>query len=377
MADAPSLRDTIAAAVDTIAESAPEPVEQETTAPEAVEAAPEAAPEQTAAERARDEQGRFAPKPKDGAKEAAKAVGEAPAGAEKAAKPETASPVEAKAGGEPTKPPLASPDADKPQRVPQSFRPAARELAQKLPAEFRPLLDEAVRIDNEAKRALNDSAEARKIVARVSQTLQPYEAIARANGMDSMAFAGNVLQTAAALQMGTPQQKAQTVAQVIKMYGVDIESLAAALDGTAAPVSQQAQQPVNVEAVVERVLQQQLGQANEQRAMKSLEEFQATNPEFLSDVMPDMEVVIRTAAARGEPITWQQAYDRACRMNDGVAEVLSQRRTVDAAKARAPAVQRSKAAAVSIKSIPGGEVRAGGASSLRETIEAAVAAQRT
>ena len=85
--------------------------------------------------------------------------------------------------------------------------------------------------ETEITRTLQETAQARQFAQAVQQTFSPYEGMARAQGMDAMGLAASAMQTVAVLQMGAPQQKAQALAQVIRAYGVDVNELAAALDG--------------------------------------------------------------------------------------------------------------------------------------------------
>lgn len=377
MSDAPSLRETLETAMD--AGETSEAIESQAVAPPEVEAAPEQQVEdtRTAAERARDDKGRFATKiekatapAKVGEKADGKAAAVAPQG-----KPAVAPPP-ATAGQ-----PAAIDPKPSTVKAPQAFKAAVRELSQKLPAEFHPILEEAVRIDNEAKKALNDSAQARHLAQQVQQTLAPYETIARANGMDSMQFAGSVLQTAAQLQMGSPQQKAAVVAQIIGSYGVDIQTLAAMLDGKA-PAPQQQQAPQDIGRMVQQEIERREQETRGQQAHQAWSEFTATAPEFLEDVRGEMALIIEKAGREGRNITFQQAYDQACKLNDGVRDVITQRdaakKATDAARAKAPTVQQAKAAAVMVKGSPGTTAtRPAGPRSLRDDLEAAVAGQRT
>lgn len=367
--EAPSLRETIESAM-----SAPEPA-PEAVEPVEVEAAPEpveAEPQETAAEaaqRARDEKGRFAPKSSE--KPAA-----APKGVEKADPGKAAAADQGKPAGVTPPAPAGQPAAE-PFKAPQSWKPAVRELAAKLPAEFRPILDEAHRREIETTRVLSETAEARRTVEQVRTKLAPFEGLARANGMEAMDFAGSVLQTAAALQMGTPQQRAAVVAQIIGTYGVDVDAVNAAMQGQPQPHAA-AQPPQDVSRLVQQEFQRIAQEAQAQKAATAWQEFQASAPEFLADVQEDMRFILERAGREGGNMTYQQAYDRACKLNEGVQEVLAARKSVEAARAQAPTVQRAKVAASSIKATPVAAVtRPSGPRSLRDTIEEAVAAQRT
>jgi hypothetical protein len=380
--DAPSLRETIESAMSADAEVAPEVVE----APVEVEVAPEhveAEPQETAAEaaaRARDEKGRFATKP---AEKAAEKPAAAPEGAEKAARVKASAVGQGKPATVVTPPAVAGTPAPEvaPVKAPQSFKPAVRELAQKLPAEFRPILDEAVRIDNDAKRALNDSAQARQFSQQVQQSLAPYEGIARAAGMDSMAWAGQALQMVAGLYQGPPQHKAALIAQAIAMSGASIDDINAAMQGQAPAAHaqpQSQQQPQDVNRLVEQAIQQRVQQARQVKAETAWQEFTGTQPEFLETVFPDMQEIVSLAERQGRNITYQQAYDRACKLNEEVSGVLAARKTTEATRAQAPTVQRSKTAGSSIKATPvAAATRPAGPRSLRDEIEAAIAGQRT
>lgn len=366
--EAPTLRETLQSAME---EHAPEPVEAESVEAPAEAAEPEPAPEEprTAAERARDEQGRFAP-------------GKAQKEPAAPATPAAAGPQDkAKAAGPGTPPPpgpvAAATPNPAPVKAPQSWRPQVRELAQRLPAEFRPIVEESLKREAETARALQESAQARRLAEQVQQTVGPYEMLARAAGMDSLSYAGSLLQTAAALHTGAPGQRAQIVAHLIRSYAVDPGQVAEALDGQMPQTAQQPQQqPVNIQAEVQRALQSQVEQYQVQSAENSLREFMGTQPQFLTDVWRDMQAVLQSAAASQQNMTYQEAYDRACWMNPEVRGVMESQRAVQAAKAQAPSVAKAKVAGSSIKAQPAERTRPQGDRTLREELEAAVASSR-
>lgn len=366
MSEAPSLRETIESAMNADAEAATGVVE----APVEVEAAPEpvaAAPQETAAEaaqRARDEKGRFAPK-------AAEKPNEKPVA------PAVKEPVKPAAAAPEAKPLEPKPEPVAPVKAPQSWKPAVRDLAAKLPAEFRPILDEASRREIETTRVLNETAQARQFATQVQQSLAPYEGIARASGVDAMTWAGRALQTFAGLHQGTPQHKAALIAQAISAYGVDVDAVNAAMQGQPQPHAG-AQPQVDVNRLVEEKFQAYQQQQQADQRLREAQAFLDTTPEFIQDVFPDMVEIMRLDRAKGGNMTPAQAYDRAVKLNEGVQDTLSKRKAETAARAQAPTVQRAKAAASSIKPSPGVAVtREQGPRSLRETIEAAVAGQRT
>ena len=366
MADPVSLRDALSANIDKMEaepapEAAPEPVVE--AAPESAETQiPETSPSADSG-RARDELGRF--KPKDG-EEASPEPTPGPAKVEAKGKATGAAPSTAPVA-EPAKPVEAAPSV----KAPQSWKPAAREAFAKAPPEVQA---EVARRESEITRALQETAQAREFAQRVSHTLAPYETIARANGMDAMSFAGNVLQTAAVLQMGAPQQKAQALAQVIKSYGVDVNMLAEALDATPVPQTGQPSysQPMNIQAEVQRVLSAQMEQMKAQKAEGDVRAFVESKPEFLNDVWGDMQAILAAAGQSQNPtlrsMTLEQAYNRACRMNEDVFSIIQQREAAKAAKTAQAATERARAAASSVRSQPSAAPRAQ-PPGLREALE--------
>lgn len=297
----------------------------------------------TEAERARDEAGRFA---KEGKKSAEKQGGvkAPPHGAASKAPTAQGTP----AGANPPSAPAGEPAAPA-VKPPASWTPAAREAFAKAPPEVQ---KEVARRESEMNRALQDTAEARKVAASVRETLAPFEGLARANGMDTLKYAGTVMQTAAALHMGTPQQKAAVVANLIASYGIDVDAVNAVMQGQAPAQAAPQQAPQDVGRIVEQALQRRLEQAAQARVQKEAEEFVASAPEFLDQVWQNMGALKDAAAARGQNITWQQAYDAACRADEDIAGRLASRKAAQAARAPQPVTGAARAAASSVRSRP-------------------------
>lgn len=328
----------------TSTETTPAPAEAPPTP--AVEAKPETPPKP---DRARTEEGKFAkePKaPKATTKEAAPAVEKPSDQAPHGAAP---TPTEGQGKGDGAAP-LSAPSPQPAVKAPQSWKPAAREAFAKAPPEVQ---QEVLRRESEVNRAMQESAEARRVAAQARETLSPYEGLARANGMDPLKYAGSVMQTAATLHMGSPAQKAAVVAQLISSYGIDVDAVNAVMQGQAPQMGHQpAQPPQDVGRVVEQVIQQRLEQATQQRAIRAWEEFQASEPEFLDTVKDSMRVILMDAGQRGLNMTYQDAYTRACKMDEEVSAVLAQRNQAQAVRTPQPVTDRARAAASSVRTQP-------------------------
>jgi hypothetical protein len=298
----------------------------------------------------RDDQGRFAPK----------AGEKAPGGPVEPSAPPTAP-------KEPTEPTAPSVETV---RAPQSWKPAAREEWGKLPQAAQ---QEVLRREREVQVALQESSEARQGYQKFRETVAPYEAMFRAEGVDALKATQNLLQTAAALSSAPPQNKAALVARIIKAYNIDVDTLGQMLAGEVpTPTQQPAYRDPRVDDLLREVetAKAQRSRELERRATTAIKEVQAE--EFFEDVRADMADLLELAARRGLQMTPKEAYNRAVLVHPEVSKVLQQRQAAQSAANPAGSTQRSRAAASSIRSTPaapGG--RPAQPESLRDAISAA------
>lgn len=348
---APSLREALEAAFDEPA-TPPAPVADDVTAP--AEPPADETPAQ-AAQRARDESGKFTKQPK------------APKPAVEAQKPVLAPPKVAPPVDQ-AKPP--APDL----KAPSSWKPLAREAWGQAPEAIRA---EVLRREKEVAQALEASAEDRKFAGTLRETLRPYEAQIRAEGSTPERAVGNLLQTAMALRTAPPHHKAGLVAGIIRDYGVPLEGLVAALQGQPVPQGQHQTQfdPAQLADQVQERLMAKLRAEKEsalmERAGKHLEAFLG-DKEFAAELREDMADIIDRAARRGRQLTLEQAYQLAAKEHPEVSKVFEQREAFKAQASRAQTAQRSRAAASSVRSSPALPPNTGpGAKDLRSALEAA------
>jgi hypothetical protein len=311
------IRDALSAAYEADA--------KEETSPAAVVETPAAEVPQPAesagAERGPD--GRFAPKA---------APTEAP----------TATP---EAPNEPAKaPPTPPATAGVDLKPPQSWKPAIREKWLTLPPEVR---EEIVRREREASVVLNQSAEARRTAEAFSKAIAPYRGAITG---EPMAVVGNLLQTAHALQTGSPTSKAALVAQLVKAYAVPIDALDAALSGQAPEQRQQEFRDPRLDRLLEQAEAQRQQQATyaQQENAKRVTEFGATR-EFFDDVRDTMADIIELRSRQGIAVTLEDAYDLALKMHPEIAGVVAQREAAKAAVTQAGATQRVRNASSSVR----------------------------
>lgn len=351
------------------AEKENEPIEEPAAVEEPVEPAePEAAAEAEAApvegaepaeekgDRGRDDKGRFVPQSK--AKEAKVEAKPAP-------KTESVTPQPKPATQTATQAPASPAQTSTALRPPQSWTAGAREVWKDVP----PVAQAEIhRLEGETRRVLQDNAGLRRQVTDgqkfregIDGFVRPFEGIFRARGQEPLQGVANVVQTYAALHYAPPAQKAAILADLIGQFST-VDDVNAVLSGQAPPAPQNfrpppQQAPVDVDALVEKRLQAWQDQALSHRAENEWTTFEGTNPEFLADVRDDMQSLLDSAAARGRNLTYQEAYDRACKMNESVQTVLAQRKAAESARAAAAqpsatTAQRARTAASTVRSRP-------------------------
>lgn len=217
-------------------------------------------------------------------------------------------------------------------KAPLDWSPKQRESWSKIP---RPIQDKIVAREQEMAQTIAGTAEARKTADRFSQLASSYAPVLAAEGVNTpMEAVEGLFKTAANLRMGSPEQKAQQIAQMIKHYGVDIQALDNVLVGQPVQKAPNAdfEQLINqklapINQVFEQLtaLQQQKAQQSQQTANQSVVEF-GQKAEFLNDVRNDMADLIDMAAKQGRNLTLQEAYDRACALNPEIAQVIEERK---------------------------------------------------
>jgi hypothetical protein len=308
-----------------------------------------------AAQRARDEKGRFAK------------IGETPP-------PKEAPPKEGAAAPPQEKPPEAPKPPEQPVsevpkvKPPASWKPTAREGWDKVPPDIQ---QEVIRRERETAIALQETAEARRTHEAFKQITSPYQPLFQAEGVDPIQGVGNLLRTTAMLASGPPGTKAQIVAGIIKTYGVDIATLDALLSGHQAPAATQPQAPMRdprVDDILARfnAAEARKAQVVEQQAMEQLSAVE--QQEFFHDVRDEMADILEVASRRGLPMTAMDAYNRAIAIHPEVSRVLEQRR---AAANSNGSTQRAMAAASSVKGSPTAAPTAPSGQSLQDDIAAA------
>jgi len=270
------------------------------------------------------------------------------------------------------------------ERAPASWRPDVREHWGSLPE---PVRSEIQRRETEVARTLQETAEARKTAEAVMKTIEPYQAFIKAENSNPLQAIDNLMSTAARLRTGTAPELAQMVAGIVNQYGTGrfgngfIEMLDSALAGQ---TPKQDPQQLAIEQVLNQRLApmqnmltqfQQAQFQQQQQATQAAQNEVATfleRAEFGNDVREDMADIIEAAQRRGQNLSLQDAYKKACMMNDTVRSVIAQRIKAQGAQQTTNAAQKARSAAVQVSgSAPMGALRQE-STDVRSAIEAAI-----
>jgi hypothetical protein len=275
-------------------------------------------------------------------------------------------------GTAPTKPQRAPqpltpppPSADPLARPPQSWRPQARTAyaaLDKLGPEGRVLREELHRREREVTITLQSTKEARSFHEEFQRVIQPFAPVIAANGHTPLQSVQGLMQTAAALQMGPPGQKALIAATIIKNYSIDVDMLAQALETGGVPQVPQGAQGYDprVDQLIAQQQQQayydQQRQAQEaQRVQETLtkhyEQFGETH-EFFEEIRPVMATIVSVKMEQeGVDISDEEAYKMALALRPDLTEYIRQREAL--AQATKPDGSTARARAASVSLTPG------------------------
>ena len=314
-------------------------------------------------------------------KPAVSAGDEAQTAVEAPAAPPATPPVDATAAPAPTPAPA-------PVRAPVSWKPEARETFAQLPPAAQA---EIIRRERDIEAALQSTADSRRLADEFQTTIKPYEHLIAAETDNPMNAVKSLLNTAAVLRVGTPQQKAEMAVRTIVQYGIDVslldEMLSAHLSGKqdqprVDPNIQHLQQ--QIAPVIEfvnglRSKQQEFHQTQEQKLQTEVEDFmQNPQNEFFQDVQTDMADILELAARRGQKMSLQDAYNRATMLHPTISQIVEKRKLTSSAAQHNAVADRAAAAGASLPSSQapsqdGDTIEE--ADSLRSALEAALAKQ--
>ena len=239
--------------------------------------------------------------------------------------------------------------------APVGLSAAAREEWNNTPKAMR---EEIAKRERDFAVGIQRYAEGAKRAVQMDQALQPFQQYFAMNGGNVGQQVQELLQTASVLQMGSPVQRAQAVAQIISQFGVDIDTLDRMIVGEAPDPKQETsslvQQQIEAAMAPYREREQREQYENQQRQEQLTQTVAAEvdnfsrdpSREFYREVRSDMADILDLAANHGRPITMDEAYRKACLLNPHVQGVITARQK--------KAMESKKRAASSVSGTLGG-----------------------
>lgn len=269
----------------------------------------------------------------------------------------------------------AEEDKEGPLKAPYGWTPTARETWGNLPKAAQ---QQIIKREREVEEVLRQSATARQAVTELNRVLEPHRERMMASGVQNpIQMLGTMLDAERRLSSGDPQTRAATIANLIKGYGVDIEVLDGLLAG---------QVKASPHADIERLIDQRLAPVNQilqqqeaftrqqrqeaERAIAQTVNTFSSQAEFIEDVRLDMADLLDMAAARGQTLSLEEAYKKACAIHPEVSKVMADRERQQQLMGTQTALQQKKNAAVSITGVQRGAT-VNGSLGLRDQIAAA------
>lgn len=317
------------------------------------------------------------------APEVPETVPEVPETAPEAPTSEPEAPAAEAPTSEPKKPTEQAPTLEPQQeqsptaKAPGTWTPTAREKWVTLPTEVK---EEVWKREREASRAMTISAEARRLQQEFERTIQPYLGFIAAEKSTPLQAVNNMMQTAALYRVGTPQQKAEVTAQIIKQFNVDLRALDSILAGQPAQYDPQAIIDQRIQAAIAPLRQEREQMAQQHQMRLDLEVDQELNSfaadpkhEFYDDVRDTMADLIEVASRRGAQMGLTEAYERATLLHEPVRRVIEARKQAEAAKVSTQKARQARGAAISVtQSAEVQRAPADPGDSIRSAIEAAI-----
>ena len=248
---------------------------------------------------------------------------------------------------------------DKPQApdMPKSLKLEMKAHWEKAPPELRQAIAQR---EADFERGINNYKSRDAEAKQITDLFQPYEWMLRNENATPATAIAPLLQTAALLRTGTPQQKSQAVAQMIQQFQIPLDQVASHFNGQPQPqdnhYNQLAQQ---VQQLTQHITQSQYEaqKQNESRALSVIQQFAADPANAHFEAVQDRMLTLLQAphilgdtGLMSEREKLQLAYDTAIRLDPAISQQMfaQQQQTLQAQNQ----TQRAKAAAVQIKGAP-------------------------
>lgn len=247
-------------------------------------------------------------------------------------------------------------------RAPVGWKGEAAEAWATIPKAAR---DHVLAREREIAVTLQNTATARRVAKDFSDIMGKYRGSLQQMGYQSPLDAvDGIMSAAMQLRSGNAQQRAQAAAQVIKDFGIDIAELDSALVNSGATSTPAPN--ADFEALLDQrlapmtqfmnqleVMQHQQAENAKIASSQEVAQF-VQDHEFATEVRLEMADILDLAAQRGEAMTLEQAYERACMFKPEIAEKMRAQQAAAQQAAAQQSRQVKENAASSVRGTPGG-----------------------
>ncbi len=256
-------------------------------------------------------------------------------------------------------------------KAPSQWRPHVREKWNALPREVQ---EEVLRREGDSMRLIGAVGNKIRFADEVGAHIQPFAERLQTNGVPPAAFIGDIFTTVRNLAGGDARQKAEVVANIVQSYGVDLKALDAILTHRLhqpAEVLEARRQTARAHAII--------AQAEQEKQQESQAEVEQKITAFGNDpkheFFADVRALMADLVAGGQAKNLEEAYSAAVWAHPDTRKILLQR---EAEQRLGVKTRRARAARGASASVTGAPRSPGGAPginpdlSLRDTIAAAM-----
>jgi len=236
-------------------------------------------------------------------------------------------------------------------KAPASWKAEEKAAWATVPASARAAI---VRREQETQRVLSGSAQARKLEADFQKAIHPFTPLMEAHGIAPIPAIESLLQMRAALEVGTKEQKAQLVSNLVRQFGVDIETLDGLLSASHGQPVAQPQPRIDPRGIPELAplfsLAEQVTAAQAAKLEAQFEPIESLpHYEAVREMMADL---LEAAATRGKSMTLQSAYNLAVQADPALAGTQPVATTTTSTSEAAAILARSRKAASTTAGAP-------------------------
>lgn len=244
--------------------------------------------------------------------------------------------------------PAATPPVSTELKAPAQWKPAVREKWNTLPREVQ---EEVLRRESDSMRLIGSVGPKIRMADHVTTQIEPFRELLASNGVHEADFISDVFQSVRDLKEGSPQQKAEVVANIVQSYGIDIRHL----DQILTQRIHQGPEVMEARRATARANSVINGQNNavaHETAVKAESTISAfaADPkhEFIDDVRNQMADLIELGQAK----TLEDAYTSAIWANPNTRKILLEREAQGRAKVKNDRANVARRASSSVRGAP-------------------------